>query len=265
MRVRGECLALAAAVLAVPVLGCATARPPAASGFLFRELHRGGRSYPWVLYVPRAYDPSHAWPLILFLHGSGESGADGSRQLAQGLPRELVWSPERWPALVVLPQKPTVDSEWEQHEAAVLAMVAEVRRAYPVDPDRIALTGLSQGGHGAWVLGARHSDLFTAVAPVCGYGAARRGGDDGGLPPAFEGTAGELAAGLAGVPVWAFHGAADDVVPPDQTRELVAAVTAAGGEARATIYVGVNHGSWERAYAEPELPGFLLTPRRRAP
>jgi predicted peptidase len=249
---------LLAGMLVLPGLSMA-AGPTWPTGFLFRTLP-GEHGMPYVVYVPRAYDPARRWPLILFLHGSGECGTDGSRPLAQGLPRELVWNPDRWPFVVLIPQKPTQDAEWERYDLAIMTMLAETRRELNVDPDRIILTGLSQGGHGAWVLGARHAELWAAVVPVCGYAAARSA-----PAGAFTGSAGELARGLVHTPVWAFHGEADDVVPVAETRALVAALDTNGAHPRITIYPGVGHGSWERAYAEPELPGWLLAQRRPSP
>jgi predicted peptidase len=230
------------------------------TGFLFKSFSQEGHEIKYAVYVPRAYDPSRAWPLILFLHGSGESGTDGSRQLAQGLPRELVWNPDRWPFIVIIPQKPSQDSEWEQYELELMTMLAHARREYNVDPTRLVLTGLSQGGHAAWVLAAHHPELWAAVVPVCGYAAAPRGGEG-----ASHSSAAELAARVREMPVWAFHGEADDVVPVRETRAMIAALEAAGAHPRGTVYPGVGHGCWERAYGEPELPGWLLAQRRPLP
>ena len=176
---------LVAAVLASGWAGIGNTGGAAVStGFLFKSLAHEGRELRYTVYVPRGYDPSRSWPLIVFLHGSGESGTDGSRQLAQGLPREPVWNPDRWPFIVIIPQKPSHDTEWEQYELELMTMLAHTRREYNVDPAHFLLTGLSQGGHGAWVLGARHPELWAAVVPVCGYGPARffASGDSKGTP-----------------------------------------------------------------------------------
>ncbi len=252
----------ACAALALGLVRLAAAGPEAGrcTGFLFRSFADAGRELPYVLYVPRGYDPARAWPLILFLHGSGESGTDGSSQLTQGLPRELAANPDRWPFVVIMPQKAAEDSEWEQYEPELLAILARTRRELSVDPARLILTGLSQGGHGTWVLGARHPEVWAALVPVCGYAAARFG-----PPGAFRGSGGELAAGIGGTPVWAFHGEADDVVPVAETRGLVAALQQAGAHPKVTLYPGVGHGCWERAYADPELPRWMLAQRRGAP
>ena len=256
------------AVLAIAVLAAACASSPAApaapscTGFVFGSLELDGRSYPYALYVPRSYDASRTWPLILFLHGKGECGRDGSRQLSVGLGPELLARPERWPFLVLLPQKPEPDDEWEQHEAVLLAMLDEVAARYQVDPGRVLLTGLSQGGHGTWVLGARHRDRWAALVSVCAYAAAHPRAAGFAPPPAFAGSAGELAAGIGDLPIWLFHGDADDVVPAEQTRQLAAALAALGHPPRVTLYPGVNHNSWDGAYAEEELARWRLAQRR---
>jgi len=253
------------AVLALAVVAAACASSPApsrasvCSGFVFSSLEFGGRSHPYALYVPRAYDGTRAWPLILFLHGKGECGRDGSRQLHVGLGPELLARPERWPFLVLFPQKPEADDEWEQYEAALLAMLDEVADRYHVDQDRVLLTGLSQGGHGTWVLGARHPDRWAALVPICGYAGAPAG-----LPAVrslssrFEGSAAGLAPALSRLPIWAFHGDADETVPVAATLELVASTQRAGGSPKLTVFPGVGHNSWDPAYRDPQLSEWML-------
>jgi predicted peptidase len=245
----------------LPALALLGGEPaPTVTGILFDALAGDGVPLRHAVYLPRDYDPARRLPLVLFLHGSGESGTDSVRQLTQGLPQALLADPSRWPAIVLMPQKPTETAEWEQFEGELLALVGAARRHWAVDPARIYLTGLSQGGHGAWVLGARHAGTWAAVVPVCGYVAARRG--DAGLPAPFRGDAAELAARLAPTPVWAFHGEADDVVPVDQTVLLVEALRAAGGDPRVTIFPGVGHGSWDPAYRDEALPRWLFAQHR---
>jgi predicted peptidase len=235
------------------------AQPPATAGLLAGEI--GG--VPYLVYVPRDYTAARRWPLILFLHGQGESGRDGWRQLLQGLPPALFQAPERWPAIILMPQKTDPEQEWESYEKALLALVERARKSYSIDPERILLTGLSQGGHGSWVLGARHADLWAAVGPVCGYVAARRRDAAGRIPAdAFGGSAAELAKPLASTPVWAFHGAIDDVVPVAETETMIAALREAGGTPKVTIVPEVGHGVWSRAYEDPEFAAWLFAQRR---
>jgi predicted peptidase len=234
-----------------PAVVQATTTPTSAHGFVFDEVGAGGATLKYVAYVPRGYTPDRAWPLVVFLHGSGECGTDGQKQVAQGIGTNILWHADRWPCVVLFPQKPLVDEPWERYDAPVMAMVAEAQRRWRIDPDRVALTGLSQGGHGAWALGSMHPGVWSAVVPICGY-----------AEPLDAPT---IAAGLRGVPVWALHGGSDDVVPPSQTETIAAALRAAGAEPRVTIYPGVNHGSWNKAYDEAEMPGFLIQSRRGPP
>ncbi len=165
--------------------------------------------------------------------------------------------------VALFPQKPRPDREWEAYEPALLALVERAATRFAIDPERRYLTGLSQGGHGAWVMGSRHPELWAAIVPVCGYAASRvRDADGHALAGSFNGSPLELARPLRGTAVWAFHGAADSVVPVAETEAMVAALRAAGGAPEATLLPGVGHGSWDPAYRDPRLPVWLLAQRR---
>lgn len=248
MRINRQTLILAGAT------GALVAGPVSASvetpgvGTQIREIIVDGTAYRVALCIPAEYDPSRSWPLVVFLHGSGECGTDGVRQTEVGLGPAMLARPEHWPCLALMPQKPSESEEWEEHEDLVLAAIADVQASHNVDPDRIALTGLSQGGHGAWVIGARHPELFSCLAPICGYGRART-----------------IAPRVARLPVWAFHGLRDDVVDPEESTAIIQEIRrrrqAAGLDpagARLTLYPDAGHNSWDAAFAEPELPGWLL-------
>lgn len=250
-------LGLAGLLASAPAAGRAAAAAPASTGggqVVEREVTVQGLAHRVAVRVPDGYDPARAWPLVVFLHGSGECGTDGVKQTRVGLCPAAAAQPSRWPCLVLMPQKPSSARQWEEHEDLVLAAIADVRSTWHVDPDRIALTGLSQGGHGTWVIGSRHPELFSCLAPVCGYG-----------------DAAAIAPRAQALPVWAFHGLRDDVVDPAGTTALVEAIRRlrrqAGGDAaavRLTLYPEAGHNSWDAAYAEPELPGWLLGHRRGA-
>jgi predicted peptidase len=233
--------------------GCG-ASPTPAHAFTFHSHSAAGTTYPYAVYAPPGLPENP--PLVLFLHGSGESGTDGTRAIGVGIGRELLMHPEDWPAVVVIPQKPSRATEWPAHEAAVLAILDREVAAH--NPSYVALTGLSQGGHGAWIIGSRHAERFNRIAPVCGY--VRTGSDRlaeaASGDPAFK----RVGAALAGTPVWAFHGDADSVVPVQQSRAAVEAVHRAGGDAKLTVYEGVGHESWLNAYAEPGFAAWLLSP-----
>lgn len=254
--------------MAALVLSALLADSPATEvprGILLGDLTAGGETLPYAIYVPREFDPARRWPLVLALHGQGECGADGLRQLTQGLSQAILAAPRDWPVIALFPQKPDPEREWEEYEPALMALLDSARARWPIDANRIYLTGLSQGGHGAWVLGARHKGLWAAVVPVCGY-VEPRVRDAGGAVPrgAYGGMAADLAKSLVRVPVWAFHGAADSIVPAAQSEAMIAALVAAGGKPKLTLFPGVDHGSWDPAYRDSGLPAWLLA-QRRAP
>jgi len=128
----------------------------------------------YLLSLPADYGKSRkSWPLVLFLHGSGECGMDGEKQTHVGFGPALVAHPERWPFVVVFPQKPAEDPEWEECESIVFRVLADATRRYGIDEKRVALAGMSQGGHGTWFIGARHPERWTCLVPICGYGRPR--------------------------------------------------------------------------------------------
>lgn len=222
-------------------------------GFIMKEWTDAGTRRPYVVYVPREYDPSRSWPCILFLHGKGESGSDGLKMAIQGIGSAIQWNQAAWPCVVVMPQKPNQNSAWEDHEVMVLGMLDATMNEYNIDQRRVTITGLSQGGHGTWAIASRHPRRFAAIAPICGY--------------ARPMTPETIARGVADLPVWAFHGLADDVVRPEETTSIIEAIRReremrSGGvgslEIRMTLYEGVNHNSWDRAYREEGLAQWLL-------
>lgn len=194
---------------------------------------------------PKAAPSGRSWPLILFLHGAGERGSDNTLQLKY-LPEQMALPGhrDRHRAFVLAPQCPS-NRSWSSpepsHEArAVLLLLDDVMRKHPVDPRRVYLTGLSMGGYGAWDLAARHPEKWAAVVPICG------GGDP------------TTAARMKDLPIWAFQGAKDPVVPPEKSREMVEAVRSAGGKPRYTELPDVAHNSWDPAYQDPELLAWLF-------
>lgn len=188
------------------------------------------------LHLPAAYtaDAGTRWPLILFLHGRGERGADLDLVKIHGIAKVVETQPD-FPFITVAPQCP-ITSVWMTDELDHLnALLDSVIAQYAVDTERVYLTGLSMGGFGTWHLAARSPERFAAIAPVCGGGPL------------------DAACQLKTMPIWAFHGDADEVVPVSMSETIVAAVQACGGTPRLTVYPGVNHDSWTQTYANPEL------------
>lgn len=184
------------------------------------------------LMEPREDSPDETFPVLLFLHGAGERG-DNNRQQLQGLPARMAsrdWR-ERFPCFLIAPQCPRGES-WTERLSDLQTLLGQVLQDPRADRDRVYVTGLSMGGFGTWALAARYPDLFAAAAPICG------GGDP------------TTAKRLVDLPIWAVHGAADDVVPVERSREMVDAVQVAGGDIRYTELPGVSHDSWTAAYAD---------------
>ncbi|MEK6701326.1 MAG: prolyl oligopeptidase family serine peptidase [Planctomycetota bacterium] len=224
-----------------------------ATGMLFKSITHQGVEYKYVVHVPRDYDAAKKWPTIVFLHGAGECGTDGSKQVVQGLGAAVLMKPADWPFIVLLPQKPDVKKQWEDYDAPVMAMLDSAKQEYSVDASRIYLTGLSQGGHGTWTLAGNHPDVWAAIAPICGYVNFKR---DGGVD---RDAAAAIADKVKGLPIWTFHGEADDAVKPEQTRAVVDELTKLKADVKSSFYPGVNHNSWDKAYREEKLGAWFLS------
>lgn len=214
-------------------------------GFELRRMGEGEQALAYVVYTPEGRGEA-AMPAILFLHGAGECGTDGWKHVGKSsLAESIMDDPKRWPFVVIMPQKPVLKKEWETYDATVMKILDDTMSRENIDRTRVYLTGLSQGGHGTWVIGATHPDRFAAIAPICGYG-----------DPDI------LAGPLASMPVWAFHGLADKVVPSAQTTNITKVLRDRrgkdGAELKETLYPSVGHNSWENAFAEKELPGWFL-------
>lgn len=218
-------------------------------------------NHPPLLYrwsTPTTIKPGTTYPLVLFLHGAGERGADNKAQLKHGVTPILKATKDLdEPCFLIAPQCPA-GSWWvpinlrgpgktanpEALSENVLALVADTLERHPVDPARVYVTGLSMGGYATWHLLARKPDLFAAAIPICGGGDPKR------------------VKSFKDVPIWAFHGDADPVVPVKTTREMIAALEQAGGKPKATYYPGVAHDSWTATYNDPAVLKWLFAQRK---
>ena len=238
---------------------------PRETGFLIRSVNVRGTAYPYTVYVPRAFDPSKRWPVILFLHGSGERGADGLRSTQIGVAAAIRANPERVPAIAVFPQAP-VDSRWlgEPADAAMAALEKSIAEFHG-DQARLYLTGLSMGGYGTYHLALAHFDTFAALVVVCGglvphatttavqQSPLTMGAED---PYAFTAHA------LRHLPIRIFHGDADPVIPVSESRRMAEELQKEGADVRYVEFAGVGHNAWDRAYGDAELWDWLFRQRR---
>lgn len=227
----------------------------------------------YLLYLPPGYDAKAAkrWPLILFLHGSGERGTNLAQVSVHGPPKLVKKNPsapknepdaaraDREAAtmllaekfIVVSPQCPA-DQSWDCD--AVLGLLDSVLAAHQVDANRVYLTGLSMGGYGAWALLAKAPERFAAVAPICG----------GGNTIDFLLPARGKAAALRVTPVWAFHGAKDPVVLLSESERLAALLKRIGlKDVQLTVYPEAGHDSWTVTYNQPKLYEWFLSHQRK--
>ena len=237
---RNTIVPLCLAVFAV-LSGCSRqALQPCETAQTAQTLHRDVTlQLDYLLYLPADYASSQKdWPLLIFLHGLGERGPDLNKVKIHG-PAKLIEQGREFPFIVVSPQCPA-GSWWPYETQKVLALIDEIVETCRVDEKRIYLTGLSMGGFGTWAIASVQPQRFAAIAPVCGGGCTF-------LAPRLT------------MPIRAFHGDADTVVPLEKSREMVDAVNNAGGNATLTVYPGVGHNSWTQTYANNELYEWLLS------
>lgn len=198
------------------------------------------------LYLPKRYfAENEEMPLIIYLHGSSRRGEDVEQVKANGLPPVLDEN-EDFDFIVASPQA-LAEYPWQRcwRPDDLVLLLDHLLGEYRIDPKRVYLTGLSMGGYGTWACIGQHADRFAAAVPICG------GGD-----PNWAKAMGDL-------PIWAFHGEEDYVVPIERSQEMVNAIKAAGGNAKLTSYPNVGHDSYTQTYANPDLYVWLLQQSRK--
>ena len=195
----------------------------------------------YLLFLPRDYKPTgKRWPLILFLHGSGERGDDLDRVKKHGVAKIVERQPD-FPFIVASPQCPA-EGWWSSD--VVAALLDEDEKKDRVDQNRIYLTGLSMGGFGTWNLAMNQPHRFAAIAPICGRGNPL------------------LVHRIKRLPIWVFHGAKDKIVPLSNSVDLVRALRKHGAKPKFTIYPDATHDSWTRTYENPRLYEWMLKFKR---
>ena len=197
-------------------------------------------------------------PLLLFLHGAGERGNDNTSQLEVGLPR-LIKNINQ-PCLIVAPQCPKnekwVDTDWtkprhtmEKHSNNTLTAVVKIldsliNTPLKIDSTRVYVTGLSMGGFGTWELIQRYPEKFSAAVPVCGGGDLMQCGN------------------LLNIPIWAFHGKKDKLVPVSRTMNMVDEINRQGGKAKVTIFESKGHLCWDEVYSDNKVVEWLMSKQK---
>ena len=252
------------ALALLSLAGCMSAPLPATGGFVERSIDVAGVTHRYQVFVPARSAAGGKPPVILFLHGSGERGDDNRKQVEVGIGAYVRAHMDDFPAIVVFPQAPE-GSEWNQVADMAFAQLDAATAEFGGDPDRTYLTGLSMGGFGTWDYALRAPGRFAALVPICGglvidrrpsMNVAGVAGADDPYTAAAE--------RLKDTPAWIFHGAKDDLVRPEFSRRMHAALQAAGApDVRYTEFPDANHNSWDPAYLEtPELWPWLFAQRR---
>ena len=181
--------------------------------------------------------------LMVFLHGAGERGEDFEKLYVHGPAKYIragLIAPE---AIVLCPQCPD-GLIWNLLTFELKELIDSVVSEYGVDTDRISLTGISMGGYGTWEMAMSYPGFFSAIGPICGGGGSWR-------------------AKLIGkTPVWAFHGDADNVVPPINSIEMCERLKSVGGSVELTLLHGVGHDSWSFAYERSKLIEWLISQKK---
>jgi predicted peptidase len=208
-----------------------------------------GHESPYVLFVPKDYDGTKEVPVILFLHGAGETKStkkDAKMPVEVGIGTAIKKREKDFPFLVVIPQAENFG--WGADTAngkRALAILDEVIKEYKTDSKRQILTGLSMGGMGTWSIAVAHPDRFAAIVPICGRGDPSK------------------AEKIKDLPCWAFHGDADGSVNVSGSRDMIEAIKKAGGSPKYTEYPKVGHNSWDMAYSTDELYKWMLDQKKK--
>lgn len=229
---------------------------------------QNGDTLPYRILLPQNFDSLKRYPLVLFLHGRGESGSDNEKQLAHGASLFLnEENRKNYPAIIVFPQNPVktywsnvqtvMDSQGRRDfyfinggEAStsmkmVISLMDNLFRQYKIKKQQVYVMGLSMGGMGTFEIVNRMPYTFAAAIPICG-----------GANPA-------IAPNLKSTQWWIFHGAKDDVVLPKYSAQMVAAMRSSGVVTKFTLYPEANHNSWDPAFNEPGLLKWLFSKRMR--
>jgi len=236
------------------------------SAYLKRTYQKDGGIMPYRILLPQDFNPKNKYPLILILHGSGERGNDNEAQLVHGSKLFLKEDiRNKFPAFVVFPQC-AAESSWARidiegdfpnrelifHEDAkatpdmvlLEGLIKSLKKEYKIDIARLYVGGLSMGGMGTFELVRRNPKMFAAAFPICG-----------GANPLISKR-------LRKPYWWVFHGDADNVVAEKYSANMVEAMKIEGVSVKYSVYEGVTHNSWDKAFAEPDLLPWLFSKSR---
>ena len=198
----------------------------------------------YLLYLPNMYNKNseEKFPLLIFLHGGGESGEDIEKVKTHGPPK-LIEEGKDFPFLVLSPQNRYEKKFWNGQ--TVISLLDTIVKSYRVDEDRIYLTGMSRGGYGAWSIAMQYPKRFAALVPICGASP---------LP---------YARWIKDIPIWVFHGELDDTIPVEESIGITDYLIELGADVQLTTYPNIGHNSWDTTYSNPELYQWMLSKSKK--
>lgn len=231
------------AILAVLFMSAATLRAEdlkPKTGFVDKVHKDDAGEHKYVVFIPHDYKGDKEYPVILFLHGSGETKGGKKEPVEVGIGPAIKKREKTFPFITVIPQaekRPWSAGTYDGKLA--IAILDEVCSQFKTDKKRIYLTGLSMGGMGTFSHAAATPERWAAMVPICGRGDIK------------------TAEKIKDIPCWCFHGDADTAVNVKGSRDMMEAIKKAGGMPKYTEYPGVGHNSWDKAYDTDELYEWL--------
>lgn len=236
--------------------------------YLKKTYVQNGNTLNYRIMYPNNFDENKNYPVILFLHGMGERGADNEKQLTHGS-KIFRDSLDKYPAIVVFPQCPVTDywanlyrpdeggarrnfafyydKEPNPTMGLVISLITELMAEPFTDDSRLYVSGLSMGGMGTFEFSYRLQDKIAAAMPICGGGPR------------------DKAKEMTQVPYWIFHGVKDNVIHPRFSIAMTRGIQQAGGKAKITLFPNANHNSWDPAFNDPEYLSWMFSKRRTEP
>lgn len=207
---------------------------------LFQSAKSPGEALEYFWHVPQKKQVP--LPLVIYIHGAGARGNDISKMPTNMGPIGEINKGRQLDAIVAMPQCPY--DTWFEVFPVLLEFIDEMRHSPLVDVNRVYLCGSSMGAYTAWQIGMSRPEWFAALVPVCGGGMYWNAGR------------------LKDVPIWAFHGALDPAVLPEESIHMVAEVNSFGGNAKLTVYPDVGHEAWVRAFADDEMWNWMFKQKK---
>ncbi|MCA9097438.1 MAG: dienelactone hydrolase family protein [Planctomycetaceae bacterium] len=230
--------------------------PVAGRGFMVREFRDAqGGIHKYSLFVPLGYTPEKKWPAILYLHGAGECGTDGMKPTTMGIGPYVKQRESTFPYIVIFPQCEDLSgrilTRWSPDSSdgkRALEILNEVQQQYSIDAGKVALTGWSMGGYGAWEHLLKSARKWSAVVPIAGGLTSDEELNDAALES------------LKGSKIWAFHGALDNFIKEEESRKIAEALKRSPAQVTYTELTNGDHGVWRQVYAADELYRWLSQP-----